>query len=141
MKFLIVYSALLVGALAFERWGPGEFECANKLNTTIKTIQDIPYPAVEDNTVLNNFMLCAWKKRGLLSDDGNVNWDVLQNLLLSKDYLESSPLYKSYETFADWKDFVQGVINKCRDVRGDTDGQTVVKVQNCFLQHGFSKDG
>lgn len=131
--FFVIYK---VGALAFERWGPGERECSKKLNVTIKTIQDIPYPAVINNTLLNNFMECAWKKRGFFSDDGKVNWDALKNLLLSKDFIESDPSNK-YDTSAEWEGIINGIIASCRDVRGDTHGQTIVKVQNCFLEHGY----
>ncbi|KAF2895956.1 hypothetical protein ILUMI_10219 [Ignelater luminosus] len=53
-----------VEALAFERWGAAELECASKLNVRIKTIQDTSYPAVLNDTLLNDFMECDWKRRG-----------------------------------------------------------------------------
>ncbi|KAF2896525.1 hypothetical protein ILUMI_09648 [Ignelater luminosus] len=133
MKCLIICSILLAGALAFERWGPGESECANKLNVKREEIEDISYPAPLDNIVLNDFTECRWKKRGLLSDDGEVNWDTIRNLMLSKDYMEAARLN---ELDIKWVDFVNSQIDKCRNIRGDTHGQTVVKVENCFFNSG-----
>ncbi|KAF2895957.1 hypothetical protein ILUMI_10220 [Ignelater luminosus] len=131
MKLLIVCSFLLIGVLAFQRYGPSELECANKLNVTIETIENIEFPAVLNNTLLNDFMECTWKKRGWLNADGEVNWNLLKNFLLSKEHLENVQI--NLFRPSDYEYALEGVINRCRDVRGDTPGQTVIKVRNCFV--------
>lgn len=97
-------------------------------------IEDIAYPAPLDNTILNDFTECRWKKRGYLSDDGEINWDTIKNVMLSKSFIQATGLNLD-ELGTKWDDHVNSLINKCRDVRGDTHGQTVVKIENCFLSH------
>ncbi|KAF2895950.1 hypothetical protein ILUMI_10213 [Ignelater luminosus] len=118
MKLLIICFALVVAALA-RNFEPYELECINELGIDKSILEGIDAPI--DNPDFHRFTGCVWKKQGMMKDDGEINWDKFHDFILKG-------LGKSD---AKAEDIVKRAIDSCRDVHGDSHGDTAIKVLMC----------
>lgn len=81
-----------------------------------------------DNQAYNEFTECSFKAQGWMKSDGSIDWDVIHNLTLEavKEELKTENKQDNPE------DVVKRLIDPCRNIHGDTPGQTAVKSWNCL---------
>lgn len=122
-------------------WEPADLECIDELKLNkaeIETLDD-PWdkPTAEDNKDLNDFLECSWKKEGTLKDNGEIDWDKVDDYItqeLKKEIEENKS--NSEEILANIiaGGIIQNAVDKCREekIHGSSPGQTVAKSQNCI---------
>lgn len=121
-------------------WDPEELECVQeqKLNKAeIETLND-PWdkPTSEDNKVLNDFLECSWKKQGTINENGEINWDKVDDIIaeeVKKNIEDNKSNSAEVISSVIAGGFLQNAVNKCREenIHGSSPGQTAAKVQNC----------
>lgn len=84
-------------------------------------------PLPLDNQAFSDFTECSWKKQGLLKANGQINWDEVHQVILGGLEEESKTNTKQAVD-----NIARGIIDPCRNVRGNTLGQTAIKVWNCL---------
>ncbi|KAF2895955.1 hypothetical protein ILUMI_10218 [Ignelater luminosus] len=138
MKCLIVCFTLLVGALAYS-WEPHELKCIEELGTDKSIVEGfgdpLEKPTPIDNEAYNEFTECSWKKQGLVTDAGEVNWDAIDNVILEavKEDAEKNKSDSEEQVAALLAGgLIKGLIDNCRNEHGNSNAQTFVKVQNCI---------
>ncbi|KAK5647523.1 hypothetical protein RI129_002415 [Pyrocoelia pectoralis] len=115
--------------IQFEYLGESEKTCIKELNIDEFTI-DYNFNQLylpESNVEFSRFIECVWKKKGLMSDKNNLQYDSLQEYIATK-FLDVIGNTKNANAFA--KDSVNG----CKVVRGETPGKTAITFMNCVTR-------
>jgi len=117
-------------------WDQKVEECVKELKlkkVTIKAIDNLEI-VPEDNHDYNNFLECAWKKEGTVDDEGHINWDKVDDLLLEEFHKEfgHDPKLREFLTAA----VVFGAVEQCKEheLTGDSTGQKLAKLHNCVVE-------
>ncbi|KAF2895961.1 hypothetical protein ILUMI_10224 [Ignelater luminosus] len=138
---LLFFITLMVDVLSYE-WDSDELECVEKLNIPKSVVEDnhpFQKTSPEDNTDLNKYYECMWKKSGYLHEDGTFDWDKMLDFFveLQQEDVEKNKSDSDETLVANLAiTYVKGVINTCRNkhIHGDTHGETAVKVHNCLVE-------
>lgn len=85
----------------------------------------------ENNPDFNAFMECSWKKDGFIDGYGNIIYERF-HFYVQGAHMDAVGIRELAEAFA------EDVISHCREVRGDTPGQTGVKLMNCILHRLYA---
>lgn len=122
-------------------WDPQDLECVEELKLNKAEIEvhgdAWEKPTAEDDNDLNAFFECSWKKEGTLQDDGEIDWDKVDEFVaeeLKKEIQENKSNSEEIMANVIAGGMIQNAIDHCREekLHGNSPGQTIAKVQNCI---------
>ncbi|KAF2895954.1 hypothetical protein ILUMI_10217 [Ignelater luminosus] len=122
MKLLIICFTLLVAALADRHYDADESKCITELGIDKTILEGIDAPL--DNPDFHRYTECVWKKRGMMKENGEINWDNMHDFIFG-GVEEAEAKGKSKQ---EAEALVKRLIDPCRDVHGVSHGDTAIKV-------------
>ncbi|KAK5641255.1 hypothetical protein RI129_009802 [Pyrocoelia pectoralis] len=108
-----------------------EKQCLNNLGYDEDIIKHENNLLSEDNEDMKTFFGCVWKEKGFQREDGSINFNSIYEIIISESKL-SSQFESAYIA-------IQAIVS-CRDVEGDDNGDTVIKVYNCLFEKVLEYD-
>jgi len=132
--FIVLTAAITIETI--EQFGEGQQNCVYELNLDERKMKTLEATAVtpEDDIDYNNFLACSWQKAKILNlSNGEINYQNLKSLL--GQVPEQALVDASAYTIERERKLLFEAIDYCeaRGTKGESYGQTAVKLQNCIM--------
>lgn len=111
---------------------PGEETCITELNLERNRIVKLNSKSIgpEDDEGFNKFLECFWKKKGYQKEDGQIDFEYLKSTIIE---VICEILGGDNSDSCVGSSVAAETVDKCRNVTGNSHGQTASKVQNCIV--------
>ncbi|KAF2886815.1 hypothetical protein ILUMI_19358 [Ignelater luminosus] len=150
MKILIISQLLFItyfqvslGYLPDRYVDREDIECITELNLERKTIQEAfgdGFILEEGNPIINDFMVCLFKKMDFMKQDGSLNFPNIKRWAARSFFimLDLRDVSNKYE-------ITDEAVTQCETIKGSNIGDTTVRTFNCLMGYireaGLQKKG
>lgn len=104
------------------------------LNLNRDFIRGLNRPVVPENHEgFNSFRACYFKRKGYQNEDGDILYENLKDALGAAILNEAGTSATAAKVFSHL--IALQIVNSCKYIRGESHGDTAVKVQNCMIRN------
>lgn len=115
-------------------WSAEEENCVRELSLNRDLIRGLNRGIVlENHDDFNDFRACYFKRKGYQNEDGEVLYENLKEALGRAIIMEAGTKTTAAKVFSHL--IALQIVNSCKYIKGESHGDTAVKVQNCMMRN------